>query len=297
MHPPTQCKNNKLHAFTAAFRLKLGDSLHRSAHGDGLWFLLTLLQTTFCVGQQLVPVGNNFHMRCQQQTSRMAAWLGAHQSVTDKCSEQPCAYCVLDICHRATMEQAADAYRNEHHRLVSTKQNNPWSFWMRSVAWNQIYARHMAALTPLGPGPWDNMRAAAGTPAEIAPNVPMELAPSMVASWSHCCEPSRGPRCPPMRGSVASSSAAQAPDVLRSPGPRNCDVKWQYQGGKKRKWTDYDMEFQEDLDYAAYSARESVDLIIDQWRYTVNFEKMQQYLHEVGTIRNVRQVPVDEDEE
>ena len=81
--------------------------------------------------------------------------------------------------------------------------------------------------------------------------------------------------------------------VPPSPGGYNRDLKWQYQGGKKRKWTDYDDECQEKLDYAAYAAKETADLTIDDWFYTVTFENMEQYSHEHGTIRYVRQVYVN----
>jgi hypothetical protein len=203
---------------------------------------------------------------------------------------------VLDISHMATMQHAADAYKNEHHRFVTEKLKNPWSFWMRSIAWNQIYARHMAQITPLGAGPWDRRKAAAGTSTETGSTVPMDLSPSLFDSWQYACPASSEPPPPPMRRSVASSSSSQGEGVSEYPTAHSNGRKWQYQGGKKRKWTDYDDECQEKLDYAAYAAKETADLMIDDWFYTVTFENMQQYSHEHGTIRYVRQVYVNMDE-
>jgi hypothetical protein len=73
--------------------------------------------------------------------------------------------------------------------------------------------------------------------------------------------------------------------------------QWQYQGGKrKNKWSPYDHGANEHLEGAYKAGATMVELVIDDWNYTVNLREMTQTNSENGTIRRVRRLEEAESE-
>jgi hypothetical protein len=212
---------------------------------------------------------------------------------TKACQEGPCPYCVLGVQHDANMDDAAYAYRVEWQRFIETNEN-PWRYWMRSVAWNQLYVRHLISIMPLQPGPWDEDTRGSDPPGGLYPNVPVGMVPTLTDSWVSCCGVRPPPPPPPEQfGSGASASSAA---VHHSAQESNVELfRWQYTGGKKGKWTDYEDEATTQLEHAFQMGWNVCDLRIEDWDYRINFRKMTQISMETGTVRSVRRLcPMDE---
>ena len=67
-------------------------------------------------------------------------------------------------------------------------------------------------------------------------------------------------------------------------------IKWQFEGGKKMKWTDYDVDSSEVLEMAYSEGRPTCDLEIDEWLYVIDFSSMSQLSMETGKTRRVRRL-------
>ena len=66
--------------------------------------------------------------------------------------------------------------------------------------------------------------------------------------------------------------------------------QWQYQGGKKHKWTAYDRDSNDKLEHA-YTTREALaTLSIDDWEYIVDLTSMSQLSTEANRTRFVRRL-------
>jgi hypothetical protein len=73
--------------------------------------------------------------------------------------------------------------------------------------------------------------------------------------------------------------------------------QWQYQGGKrKNKWSPYEHSANQHLEGAYKAGATMVELVIDDWNYTVNLREMTQTNSENGTIRRVRRLEEAESE-
>lgn len=107
-----------------------------------------------------------------------------------------------------------------------------------------------------------------------------------VTPWSSASG-SSGSAGPWGRATWSTTSWNAAPEIDTYP-------KWQYQGSKKRRWTDYDATCQEQLELAFTNGLASLDLTIDGWEYTVWFQSpsdtMQQVSMNTGTARGVRRL-------
>jgi len=66
--------------------------------------------------------------------------------------------------------------------------------------------------------------------------------------------------------------------------------KWQFHGGKKMRWTDYDADSSAALEMAYSAGRDQCDLEIDEWVYSINFANMRQWSEETGKTRGVRRL-------
>ena len=159
---------------------------------------------------------------------------------------------------------------------------------MRSVAWNQIFAKHMALRFPMEPGPWDDDDEKVNGMFVKRPEVPTQLLPCLATSWTFSCGagavPPGPPPSPPPSDYRPSRWAAsdEEPEVKL--------VKWQYQGGKKRKWADYDGESAAKLEWARQNAKISVVLYVDDWTYTVVSEMMEQFSWETEAVTFVQRL-------
>jgi hypothetical protein len=65
---------------------------------------------------------------------------------------------------------------------------------------------------------------------------------------------------------------------------------WQYTGGKKGKWTDYEWEAMTQLENAFQMGWSFWDLRLGEWDYRINLKEMTQLSMETGTERCVRRL-------
>ena len=165
---------------------------------------------------------------------------------------------------------------------------------MRSVAWNQLYVRHQAAMMPLQPGPWDEDTRGPDPPGGLPHMVPVGMVPNLPDSWGSCCEARNPPPPPPAQfGSFASSSSAGVGQAAQE--SNELLLRWQYTAGKKRKWTDYEDEDITLLEDAFQMGKSVLDLRLGDWDYEINFTNMTQCSIATGTVRGVRRLcPQDE---
>jgi hypothetical protein len=62
---------------------------------------------------------------------------------------------------------------------------------------------------------------------------------------------------------------------------------WQYTGGKKGKWTDYEEGVMTQLEEAFQMGWNVCDLRLGEWDYRINLKEMTQVSTETGTVRSV----------
>ena len=188
------------------------------------------------------------------------------------------------------MHEVAAEYRREYELFVDGC-SNPWRYWMRSIAWNQIYTRYQRTTQPMSPGPWDEATRTPDPPGGLTPFVPVGMVPNLPDSWGSCCTARTPPPAPPTTfGSGASSSTAGISAVDQA--TVQVPPQWRYQGGKKRKWTEYEDGETILLEEAYKSGVVVFDLVIDSWDYSINFTEMTQTSHTTGTERKVQRVSV-----
>ena len=188
------------------------------------------------------------------------------------------------------MFACAAVYRREYELFVDGD-SNPWRYWMRSIAWNQIYVRFQREKQHISPGPWDEATRTPDPPGGLTPIVPVGMVPNLVDSWGSCCTARTPPPAPRTTfGSRASSSTARVGAVDQT--TVQVSPEWRYQGGKKRKWTTYEDGETILLEEAYQSGVAVFDLVIDTWDYSINFTEMTQYSHTTGTERKVERVSV-----
>jgi hypothetical protein len=76
-----------------------------------------------------------------------------------------------------------------------------------------------------------------------------------------------------------------------SAAPEDTFPIWQFEGGKKHKWTNYDAYSQEQLEHAFANNIARVELVIDNWPYTVELtDNMTQISGISGARRRVRRL-------
>jgi hypothetical protein len=66
--------------------------------------------------------------------------------------------------------------------------------------------------------------------------------------------------------------------------------QWQYQGGKKNKWTAYDRDSNGKLENAYTTGESSVTLSVEDWEYIVDLRVMSQWSGEAHRTRLVRRL-------
>jgi hypothetical protein len=254
-------------------------------------FSFVLLYTSaFCLVQLQGSVGEEFWRRYHHQVASMppptALGVWANE---DECSEGPCPYCVLGVRHGASMRESGDAYRIEYERFISTNESNPWSYWMRSVAWNQLYVRHQAETMPIQPGPWDEDTRVPDPRGGQQQMVPNALVPMLSDSWGSCCAAMGPPPGPPDKfASITASSSAGIGLAAQESDERL--FTWQYEGGKKRMWSDYDDETMTLMESAYQMQQQVLKLRYGDWEYTINFEHMTQTSDTTGMVRGVQRL-------
>ena len=204
------------------------------------------------------------------------------------CQEGPCPYCVLGVPHGANMQESANAYRTEWQRFIETNEN-PWRYWMRSVAWNQLYVRHLTSVMPLQPGPWDEDARGPNPVEGLYPNVPAGMVPTMTDSWGSCCGARPPPPPPPEQFGSWPAASSQSMDHVAEES-NTVPFTWQYTGGKKGKWTDYEWEAMTQLENAFQMGQSFCHLRLGEWDYRINLKEMTQLSMETGTERCVRRL-------
>jgi len=213
-------------------------------------------------------------------------------SDTSSCPMNPCPYCDLEIAHDATTEQVLEtAYQIASHFQsefvrASLHYDTTWRA-VKAILYNQgLRSASMPSLHMTCDLTWSQVM----------------LVPQG-SDWTAA----RTYRSSPY-GRSASSSGTSAGPLPRSrndwrtassisPRPWNTTEeiaeeypKWQFQGGKKMRWTDYDADSSAALEMAYSSGRDQCDLEIDNWIYRISFADMRQLSEETGKERGVRRL-------
>ena len=217
------------------------------------------------------------------------------QAAPSQCPVQPCPYCAVHLPHNATTDdvlarckQMTTDTNAELNRIVS-------SYTRRIGAARHILRLHDTA-----------------TKLPAAPSMFDLVGPALCRDYSCYMAPlidplGQMPPPPPDGAHPLSTAAAAGPQPSTGSGStpqglkRWMDVdefpQWQYQGGKrKNKWSPYEHSANQHLEGAYKAGATMVELVIDDWNYTVNLREMTQTNSENGTIRRVRRLEEAESE-
>ena len=212
-----------------------------------------------------------------------------------QCPVQPCPYCAVHLPHTATTDdvlarckQMTTDTNAELNRIVS-------SYTRRIGAARHILRLHDTA-----------------TKLPAAQSMFDLVGPALCRDYSCYMAPLIDPLVqmpppPPDGAHPLSTTAAAGPQPSTGSGStpqgmkRWMDVdefpQWQYQGGKrKNKWSPYEHSASQHLEGAYKLGAIMVELVIDDWKYTVDLREMTQTNSENGTIRRVRRLEEAESE-
>jgi hypothetical protein len=224
-------------------------------------------------------------------------WQMVHvpQAAPLQCPVQPCPYCAVALPHNATTDdvlarckQMTTDTNTELNRIVS-------SYTLRCGAARNILRLHdTARKLPAAQSMFDLVGPALcrDYSCYMAPLIdPLGQMPPPPPDGEHPLSP------PAAAGPHPSTGSGSTPQGLK----RWMDVdefpQWQYQGGKrKNKWSPYEHSANQHLEGAYQAGAIMVELVIDDWNYTVDLRDMTQTNSENGTIRRVRRVEETERE-
>ena len=217
------------------------------------------------------------------------------QAAPSQCPVQPCPYCAVALPHNATTDdvlarckQMTTDTNTELNRIVS-------SYTLRCGAARHILRLHdTARKLPAAQSMFDL------------------VGPALCRDYSCYMAPlidplGQMPPPPPDGAHPLSTAAAAGPQPSTGSGStpqglkRWMDVdefpQWQYQGGKrKNKWSPYEHSASQHLEGAYKLGAIMVELVIDDWKYTVDLREMTQTNSENGTIRRMRRLEEAESE-
>ena len=199
------------------------------------------------------------------------------------CSMQPCPYCELGVPHNMNLEAIQHQWYLIHSNHWEMQRECVVAYHKKLLAFQNIMVLHGKLAQPPPPfdghatgGPSSGVGPETATPApQRAPEQPTEAAAS----------PTRVPEEPTFykRGGVYYES------YFHFASRRG--FVWQYEGGKKKKWTEYDDPVQEDIEQAFQdNNRGTYDLFFQEWGYTLDFSNMSQKSLDTGTLRAIRRV-------
>ena len=219
-------------------------------------------------------------------------WQLAIVPQVDACPSTPCPFCDLGIGHNATKEQVleycfkmASWFQGEFVR-ASLHYDTTWRavkdiLFKQGIRTVSMPTLHMSCEllwtehTLLPPRP-DRPQAS------FPRATPYDRPSRSAGSWQRWSGHGHDWR-------TSSSSASAEPwttvETVEEKYP-----KWQFEGGKKMKWTDYDADSSEALEMAYLSGRPTCDLEIDEWLYSIDFLCMTQLSTETGKKRGVRRL-------
>jgi len=204
------------------------------------------------------------------------------------CPVIPCPFCLLEVSHDATLQEAGAAFRTEHERFCRAGLN-PWAYCIRAVAWNHILTIRRVLSSPPETlaqelGVWGDQ-----VPTEPlrAPRVPARILPDMTAA---AMDAGVQLSTPPGHTSAASGSASvpQIKAFRAETLEEQRKHRWQYWAGKKTKWADYDDESQEQLHRAVQQRMPETCLKCGDYTYYIDLTAMLQ-TSETGSERQLRQ--------
>jgi hypothetical protein len=211
------------------------------------------------------------------------------QAASSQCPVQPCPYCAVALPHNATSDdvltrckQMTTDTNKELNTIVS-------SYTLRCGAARHILRLHdTARKLPAAPSMFDLVGPALcrDYSYHMAPLIdPLGQMPPPPPDGAHPMSPAAA------AGPQPSTGSGSTPQGLK----RWMDVdefpQWQYQGGKrKNKWSPYEHGVNKHLEGAYKAGAIMVELVIDDWNYTVDLHEMTQTNSENGTIRRVRRL-------
>ena len=217
------------------------------------------------------------------------------QAASSQCPVQPCPYCAVALPHNATSDDVLTKCKQ-----MTTETNKELNTVVSSYTRRCGAARHILRMHDT-----DRKLPAAGCIFDL-------VGPALCRDYSYhmatLIDPlGQMPPPPPDGAHPLSTAAAAGPQPSTGSGStpqglkRWMDVdefpQWQYQGGKKKnKWSPYDHGANEHLEGAYNAGATMVELVIDDWNYTVNLHELTQTNSENGTIRRVRRLENAESE-
>ena len=217
------------------------------------------------------------------------------QAAPLQCPVQPCPYCAVALPHNATTDdvlarckQMTTDTNTELNRIVS-------SYTLRCGAARNILRLHdTARKLPAAQSMFDLVGPALcrDYSCYMAPLIdPLGQMPPPPPDGEHPLSP------PAAAGPHPSTGSGSTPQGLK----RWMDVdefpQWQYQGGKrKNKWSPYEHSANQHLEGTYKAGAIMVELVNDDWNYTVDLRDMTQTNSENGTIRRVRRLEEAESE-
>ena len=211
------------------------------------------------------------------------------QAASSQCPELPCPYCAIALPHNATSDDVVARCKQ-----MTTETNKELNTIVASYTLRCGAARHILRLH-------DTARK---LPA--APSMFDLVGPALCRDYSYHMAPLIDPRGqtpppPPDGAHPMSPAAAAGPQPSTGSGStpqglkRWTDVdefpQWQYQGGKrKNKWSPYEQGANQHLEGAYKAGAIRVELVLDDWNYTVDLHEMTQTNSVNGTMRRIRRL-------
>lgn len=218
-------------------------------------------------------------------TNEIVPW---QPTTRQSCPSQPCPFCALDVPHDASPAELCEKIKN-----VTNDTKNDITrvveryVWFVTAADNCMHRLGSTARLPAAKSLWDlldwrtnecykYMTRQLQQRHQNQPRTQTEQADDVVGAAAAATSSSGSSG--PTRGTKRQRLGVDYP-------------QWQYKGGKKKTtWQDYDMETNHLLESACWQGLTSIDFVLDEWTYTVNFRTLSQTSHETGTVREVQRV-------
>ncbi len=202
------------------------------------------------------------------------------------CPLLPCPFCELGLPHNVQTEQVCDHWFSYHSAHWEQHQASVLAYHTKLMAYIAIVALHGRPLPPPPPA-----QSAAGAASSEASPI-SHVAPAMDE-----LRRSRGPV-------VSSNTSSAEPSFYKHKGAYHASYYdyaslrgfvWQYAGGKRHRWTEYDDSVQDEIE-AAYTTApgDTYDLVVSDWHYMLDFEALTQTSVENETTRAIRRWDRDE---
>lgn len=216
---------------------------------------------------------------------------------SDTCPVEPCPWCTLEVAHEATTQDVRAAWHSHHVQYINA-----------ATALGREYTEKLQALqfifTLRGESAWPKPRSSTVEPDEHGHEEPTatnfkghakrpRVQDEQAAASSTSARGSSDARLPWWSTPWSRRAGESHPHAASSERPR-----WQYQGGKKMKWVDYDDVSAFKLEVAYVEQEAQCVFWIGEWEYCVKLDQLPfvQVSLCTGAERGVRRIGPGEPE-